>query len=344
MTGMYRLSNPSVLAAGGHNAFPGLARLVSGRLVLVWRYGATHTSLDGVIKMIRSDDDGVTWTEPVTVLSAPGLDYRDPALMPLSDGRLSMVMFPSNTGGTMGVHVTYSDDDGATWTPLEKLPFGWVYNGGGSSGPMVELEKGQLWVAGYIRDQGRTYRSAYVIHSLDNGATWQPPEIVADGDVEGTHREEPFLGRLNDGRLMLDVRDGASLPGTPSRKRFIRQANGVWSEPVTVTTRTQARPAWLQLSNGRIVVADRLLSATGRDVGVYAVEENVVDPVWSWSRLANDPHETRNTYTQMVELGGGVVGVAFCHEWLNSDSRLHFARLVPDSPTKCRRSGAFLAN
>ncbi|MGW9307747.1 hypothetical protein ACWGPQ_07025 [Saccharomonospora azurea] len=63
----------------GHLAFPSVARLDDGRLLLVWRRGSDHyLARDGVIEAAVSDDLGVTWARIGGL--ADSVDLRDPCV------------------------------------------------------------------------------------------------------------------------------------------------------------------------------------------------------------------------------------------------------------------------
>lgn len=324
----YTLAPAQILVYGEsgswHNAFPGLARLPSGRLIIAYRSGSQHVGgTPGVIRQMHSDDSGATWSTPTTILTDTN-DLRDPALMLLSDGRLAMTLFPYNQGW-LGAHVSYSSDGGATWSAPSLLPFtftGWH----ACSGPIVEPEPGVLLAFAYGQNSGATRSSIAVLTSTDNGATWGDHALLMDGPTDGRSWQEPFGGMLNDGRVMLDVRDGSGT--APARRRLIRSLAGTWSGPTSLVADVQGRPAWLQTSGGTIIVADRIISSVS-GMSVIATQDDEAATLGAWTDLTTDPLHDYGTYQQMVELGGGVVGVAFCYELSNSNSRLAWTTLTP---------------
>ena len=55
-----------------HRAFNGTVRLTSGEILIFYREGSDHwVTDDGVVKMVRSSDDGESWSDPETVFSDP---------------------------------------------------------------------------------------------------------------------------------------------------------------------------------------------------------------------------------------------------------------------------------
>lgn len=334
----YLLSTPTELVSGGHNGFPGAARLTSGRIVIVWRAGSAHSGgTPGVIKQIHSDDDGATWSTPITVLSETGIDLRDPVLAVLADGRMSMTLFRYN-GSPLGVNVAYSSDNGATWTMPALVPFSstaWS----ASSGPLAEPTAGTLVAFSYGLDTSDTYTSIRYITSTDNGETWGGETLLLDGETDTTKYEEPFPGVLADGRLMVDVRQGYT--GTTLwRRRLIRSLAGEWSTPTQLASGVRGRPAWLETTQGTVIVGDRI-HGTGKGVVAYQQDETAALSAWE-NLIATG--ETQGAYQQFVELPGGLIGVAFCYEQSSTYARVMWATYTPDnySPptTTNRRRGA----
>ncbi|MGN6561290.1 MAG: sialidase family protein, partial [Thermomicrobiales bacterium] len=82
-----------VAARGERNTyFPTIARLRDGVLVVVYYDSPAHTSQSGRIALVRSTDDGRTWSAPRVVLDTP-LDDRDPQIMQTRTGALLLSFF-----------------------------------------------------------------------------------------------------------------------------------------------------------------------------------------------------------------------------------------------------------
>lgn len=74
-----------------HQAFTDIVEL-DGRQVVAFREGSGHaTGRDGVVRLIASGDDGLSWRS-VGLLEEEGVDLRDPKLSVTPDGRLMVVM------------------------------------------------------------------------------------------------------------------------------------------------------------------------------------------------------------------------------------------------------------
>ena len=291
--------------------------------------------VDGVIKAITSDDQGETWSVPATVLSEAGIDLRDPALARLSDGRLAMTLFRYINNESLGVNVSYSSDGGTTWSTPTALPFGFT-DWSACSGPLVETSPGTLVAFAYGEDTGDTLQSVRSLTSTDNGATWGGGALLMDGPADSKTYQEPFAGKLPGGRIMVDVRSDTDA----TRRRLIREASGAWSAPTVVSTGVSGRPAWLRSSQGHIILGDRAPNG-GR--GRIAVQDDETAPLSAWVNLLATT-EYRGTYQQMVELEGGVIGIAFCYERNDRrDSILCWATYTPDIYSPPPRRGASVA-
>lgn len=80
--------------SGIYEAFPDVCRLADGELVAVFYAGYGHVSLPkadapkgGRICLMRSKDNGRTWSEPVALVDLDG-DDRDPSIMQTKQGTL----------------------------------------------------------------------------------------------------------------------------------------------------------------------------------------------------------------------------------------------------------------
>ena len=89
------LTNTVYEAKGQHCGFPCLIRLQNGELLVHFREGPGHVGR-GVIKQIRSADEGKTWSKPREVQGALSGDRHQAKYAP--DGRLVIVFRDPATG------------------------------------------------------------------------------------------------------------------------------------------------------------------------------------------------------------------------------------------------------
>ena len=65
----------------GHACEPRVVRLASGSIVLSHRVGTTREGADGRPRLVRSDDDGVTWRELASPFVVAGIEGEGDALV-----------------------------------------------------------------------------------------------------------------------------------------------------------------------------------------------------------------------------------------------------------------------
>ncbi|EHK87691.1 exo-alpha-sialidase [Saccharomonospora azurea] len=206
----------------GHLAFPSVARLDDGRLLLVWRRGSDHyLARDGVIEAAVSDDLGVTWTRIGGL--ADSVDLRDPCVANIG-GTVWLTYFKGRRESRAdGAFVRRSDDQGATWGPEYRIDPD--LHQAAICAPLVERPDGQLLAVYYGRHSGDTFDSVWAATSVD-GRTWTSERLV-----RGTARayQEPWAARRGDELAVtfrwggadgvggVQSRDGGTTWGTPTR-------------------------------------------------------------------------------------------------------------------------------
>jgi hypothetical protein len=255
---------PLALIANGtadskHYGFPGFVILPGGDWLAVCRRGTGHNGVtgdhtaDGQIVSFRSTDQGATWSGATVVQEDAELDLRDPTLQLLSDGRLALLYFTYDWSipQALDVLLSYSADNGSTWSPPETLPFSGT-GALGCSGPVVEPTPGLLMAFGYGNSN-----NVRVVSSDDNGATWAAEANAVTGFAYGT--QEPYAAVRLDGRVEVHLRDIYVNAWTPTyRHRIIRQPNGTWTAPEIFAEWTSGRPQWVtNPTTGHRLATDR---------------------------------------------------------------------------------------
>ena len=146
--------------------------------------------------LMRSDDNGQNWEYYSTLAYDPAniVDYEEPALLRLRDGRLVCFMrtHVNPSGDAKNMAMTVSDDDGFSWQPPK-----WT-NIWGYPAELIELQDGRyLMIYGYRRPP-------YGVRGLisRDGLTWDVEDefVIREGGVPGKSSEgKPGSGRMDPG-------------------------------------------------------------------------------------------------------------------------------------------------
>jgi len=196
-------------AAGPYQAFPDACRLRNGDLLCVFYAGYGHVSLPsaewpkgGRICMVRSSDDGCTWTAP-EVLFDDADDNRDPHITQMKDGTLVCSFFSLYMDGSArkgrGSQLVRSRDGGRTWETTARA----VSPGYYCSAPVRELVDGTCVLGVYSEGAGKAWGG--VIRSTDHGDTWSAPVDI--GREAGLYLDaETDLIQRSDGSLYAALR------------------------------------------------------------------------------------------------------------------------------------------
>jgi hypothetical protein len=155
--------------------------------------------------LIRSDDDGENWEYYSTLAYDPAsiIDYEEPALLRLKDGRLVCFLRThiNPSGDAKNMVMVVSDDDGFSWTPPK-----WT-NIWGYPAELTPLQDGRyLMVYGYRRPP-------YGVRGIvsEDGLAWDVKNefVIREGGVPGRHDDDqpastmmdPTSGRMRQGAI-----------------------------------------------------------------------------------------------------------------------------------------------
>ncbi len=155
--------------------------------------------------LMRSDDGGENWEYFSTLGydAASIIDFEEPALLRLHDGRLVCTMrtHSNPSSDSRNIAVVVSDDDGFSWTPPRYT------NIWGFPTEMIALQDGRyLMIYGYRRPP-------YGVRGCisDDGITWDRKNefVIRDGgvpgrsavDKPGSSRMSPASGKYGGGRI-----------------------------------------------------------------------------------------------------------------------------------------------
>lgn len=293
-------------SGSNHYAFPDIAKLDNGKIMLVYRQGSGHAEVSGKI-LSHYSNDGENWSDLDLLIDDNTIDDRDPSITVLSSGRVAINWFqynyPSNYNEPWMHHIMFStsDSNGRDFNdPIQ------VDSGLFSYKDIAELNESGIWIdnenneitgyassSGIVEDNGRIIIPAYGGNSLnfkvmsktpkgpivlfiseDDGQTWSM-ETVDAKTPKNTWLQEPALLKVNDKKWILQVR--TAYGSSPSNRGDLMQSvsndgGKTWSEYKSLGVVAHA-PELLLLNNGVIISSFRWLDwlDAGSDVKREAV-------------------------------------------------------------------------
>jgi hypothetical protein len=196
-----------------------------------------HSQNDIVLK--RSEDNGETWSEVQVIYEDGKNSLNDPCAVVLNSGRILLIFqkYPylvhSRSEGDIQIadtgydgprntrsYITYSDDDGKTWSkpreitkqvrPSERISIG-------SPGVGIQLKKGEyagrvvfpIYETKKITENQRVWGNS-VVFSDDEGETWHICNEIEHYDQMG-YGNEAQIAEQSDGGIILIARNEGGL-------------------------------------------------------------------------------------------------------------------------------------
>ncbi|MDA1049395.1 MAG: sialidase family protein [Planctomycetota bacterium] len=240
-----------------YHGWPTLARRANGELLVVCSGGReTHVCPFGRVELMRSKDEGRTWSWPEVVIDGP-IDDRDAGIVETAKGTLLVTTFTSlayepilqkaeqagnwdaaklsrwqaahhridaaQRQAALGVWMKRSTDGGVNWSGtydcLVDSPHG-----------PVQLADGRLLYAG--KDLWREPHRVGVCESKDDGQTWSwlaeiPPR---DGDDHEQYHELHAV-ETADGRIIVHVRNHNAKNSGETLQSESSDGGETWSAP-----------------------------------------------------------------------------------------------------------------
>ncbi len=299
-----------------HMAFGGITKK-NGVLYVVYRSATNHNSMDGVVAMQSSSDNGTTWTAPVTIFNptvvfAETADARDPRISALSTGRLIINVFVrDNTDAVDGSqsYTLYSDDNGATWSSPVELAADGDYFDLRVSGYIIEQANGDLLCPAFTEDDGTINLRVLVFRSQNGGTSWTLDSSISDTNPGvNTDFEELNIRILANGTVLGLIRQEAST----SSKAILRTVGTLdghnaitWTVPTTLITDAFGSPGFIQDSTGRIHITCRGNIFDYCGVYFYSDDNGVTVTQGNFP----EPHFDYWVYGAPIELDDGRIGV-----------------------------------
>ena len=330
--------------------WPTLTRRRNGELIVVWSGGReAHVCPFGRVDMMRSSDNGETWTGPRTLLDGP-IDDRDAGVIETAQGSLLVTTFTSLAyeSHVLDKAIALRPNDPDAW-PAEKLKR-WlaIHNRISANERQAELgqwmirstDGGITWSARYSSivnsphgpiqlSDGRMLYAGKVLwtgdgeigvcQSNDDGQTWQ---WLADiptrpGDDAKKNYHELHAVEAADGRLIVHIRNH-----NPTHERETLQCESTdggksWSTPRSIGV--WGLPSFLNRLKD-----DRLLMTYGHRRPPYGNQARISeDHGKSWSEpliISGDGAGGDLGYPSTVELPDGSL-ITVWYEKLKGSSR-----------------------
>lgn len=321
----------------GHGCEPRIARGADGAIVLAHRVGTRRESADGRPHLLRSTDDGATWTDlgrPFDAMAGDGWDLRGAALAELPDGDLLTVIvgldksidrptYHPETEGLIPVAnpVARSSDGGRTWRRLPDLTGGPVPQTA-SQGLLVLPDGDVLCTFETFKtydDPGTWRYQGGLLRSHDGGETWGECVISAASDPEGDPHDtmwwDPRIARLPSGELVQFTYAFQHRTGTEGPVHVIRSADDgrTWTAPASTGLAGQATYP-VALDDGRLVILQQRRGD----------EQTVVALVSDDGGRTFDPASETVVYRHETPSAPGATGDLSAFDYLMSMDRFTF--------------------
>lgn len=292
--------------------WPTLLRRRSGELLAVYSGGRqAHVCPFGRVEMIRSLDDGQTWSHPQILWDSP-IDDRDAGILETPKGTLlvstftSLVYekqpryqdFPQAVPATqrqslLASWMLRSTDQGLTWSPHYRVPVNSPH------GP-IALSNGQLAYPGKVLYGGQGQIG--VAFSSDDGLTWKrfSPIPTRPGDNPAEYHELHGV-EAKPGHLIVHIRNHNPAHDRETLQTESRDGDKTWSTPHPIGV--WGLPSHLlRLRDGRLLMTYSYRRSPRGNQARWSAD---LGQTWSAPIVLSDDGTGDLGYPSTVELANG---------------------------------------
>ena len=262
--------NPHPNTTSEYVAFPSILALPSGTLLCQCRHGSARESDDGIIKIHRSTDGGLTWTPggELPREDAPGFYLPGGFGLTPDNGTIAWLRYPS------GPVTIRSNDEGLSWSEPETISED-AYPGQGPGGNLVLCTDGTLIAAAEWGEKNHTGPhpdwAALTARSKDGGRTWDTWQ-KAHGPQDGVYYFDLRIAGLADDRLLAAywTHDMAKDQGLNVHTATSSDQGQTWTQP-------RDADFWGQVTSVAGLQSGRVIAVTNHRRPPYGVRALLSD-------------------------------------------------------------------
>lgn len=321
--------------------------LKSGRILFCYSqfYGGAGDESPARIVRIHSDDQGRTWSQPVTVVeNTAGNNVMSVSLLRLASGKIAMFYCIKNSWIDCRPHMRLSADEGETWTEpklVQQAPGYFVLN----NDRVIQTSKGRIVMPlAFHRSKGtdphtsKSWDSRAIttwLYSDDEGSTWvESSSWWAIPVPSRSGLQEPGVVERADGSLFSWCRtDQGAQYGFESA-----DAGKTWSPPMPTELKSPNGPASIK----RLPGSSDLLAIYNDHSGKFPFPPKKRNPfvaaiskdggkTWPQRKLIESDPEGLYHYTAIHFVGDAML-IAYCagDSKVGALNRLRIRRITLD--------------